>query len=229
MAGSWFTAQKDSVLAAGSANFATRIATGYAALNLSQTDATHFGTLNTAFQTALAACNAPGSKSKSLVAAKNSARENMRIQAAALGRQISPMLTVSNQVKIDLGLAVGTVPAPRPAPGTAEGFTSSVSINGVVTTKWKSRNYGIGGTMYQVYRSINDSQDFVFLGGVGEKKFVDATIPAAATSVTYQVQAVRSTVAGEFAEFRIQLGGAVTGATQAKARDASAAAVKLAA
>ena len=228
MANSWYTAQKDTTLAAGSANFAVRIAADYAALNISQAMATQFGTLNTTYQAALTAIT-PTSRSKGLVIAKDAARDAVVRQAAVIGRLISAQPTVSDQTLANLLLNVRRQRAPRPAPGTPDNFTSSVSINGVLTTTWKCANNGVGGTIYQVYRAINDTKDYVFLGGVGEKKFVDDTIPAAATSVTYQVQAVRSTGVSDFGEFRVQLGGAVGGATQTKARDAAAAAVKIAA
>lgn len=226
MAGSWFTLKKDAEIAAGSANFATRIATAYASLNITQAQATAFGTLNTAFQAALAAIT-PATKSKSLVAAKNSARDAMLVQASFLGRQIALQPSVSDQTKIDLGLAVRGVPVPRPAPGTPYKFESTISINGVVTTKWKCENpKGSAGTMYQVYRRLGEAGAYAYLGGVGEKKFVDAAIPAGTASVTYQVQAVRSTAAGEWAEYKVQLGG---GAGENGVPVTTTAAVKIAA
>ena len=228
MADSWYTSKQDSVLAPAAVNYATRLATGYTALNVPQAMSTQFATLNTAYQASLVAIT-PTSRSKSLLIVRDAARKAMVAQAALVGRLIMGQPTVSDQAKADLGLNVRKTPAPRPAPGTPDNFTSSVSINGVLTTKWKCDNKGVGGTQYMVYRAINDTQDFAFLGGVGDKKFVDDTIPAAATSVTYQVQATRSTGVSDFGEFRVQLAGAVGGATQAKARDASAAAVKLAA
>ena len=135
MAGSWYTLHKDAVLAAASANFATRIATGYATLGITQAMATQFGTLNTAFQTALAAIT-PTSKSKSLVIVKDNARRSMPVQASVLGRLISAQPSISDQTLADLGLNVRATPVHGRTPGTCYKFTSTISINGVVTTKW---------------------------------------------------------------------------------------------
>ena len=57
------------------------------------------------------------------------------------------------------------------------------------------------------------SGEFQFVGGVGEKKFVDQTVPAGSTTITYQLQAVRSTASGEWAQFNVNFGvsdGALT-------------------
>ncbi|HYE18082.1 MAG TPA: hypothetical protein VEA69_06545, partial [Tepidisphaeraceae bacterium] len=56
---------------------------------------------------------------------------------------------------------------------------------------------------------------FVPLGTVGAKSFVDATLPAGAAGVTYEIRAVRSTATGSAAQFPVSIGtragGAVSG------------------
>ena len=60
--------------------------------------------------------------------------------------------------------------------------------------------------MYMVYRKTGPTGDFISLGGTGERKFTDATIPAGTSQVTYSIQAIRSTAAGQFAEFVVNFG-----------------------
>ena len=47
---------------------------------------------------------------------------------------------------------------------------------------------------------------FEYLGGAGEKKWTDSTLPAGATQITYQIQAVRSTAVGPWAQFNVNFG-----------------------
>jgi hypothetical protein len=60
--------------------------------------------------------------------------------------------------------------------------------------------------MYHVHRQINDEPDFTFIGSVGTKRFTDKTLPEGATNITYRVQAVRSTVKGEWANYIVRFG-----------------------
>jgi hypothetical protein len=60
--------------------------------------------------------------------------------------------------------------------------------------------------MYMIYRRLGAAGAFESLGGVGEKKFHDTTIPAGTASVTYKIQAVRSTAVGDWAEFNVNFG-----------------------
>ena len=207
MAGSWYTLKTEAEIAAGAAHFATRVASDYASLGIPQAMATQFATLNAAYQATRAAIT-PATKCRSLVVARDDARRVMLTQASILGRLIGAQPTVSDQTKGDLGLNVRAAPQATASPGTPFRFESTISINGVVTTKWKCENpKGTQGTLYQVYRRIGETGEYAYLGGVGEKKFVDAAIPAGTASVTYQVQAVRSTAAGEWALHTVQLGG----------------------
>ena len=80
-------------------------------------------------------------------------------------------------------------------------------INGAVTLKWKCANpAGTSGTIYQVWRRDTPTGDFNYLGGTGSKSFDDATIPAGSGGVTYQIQAVRSTAVGLWAQFNVNFG-----------------------
>ena len=60
--------------------------------------------------------------------------------------------------------------------------------------------------MYQVSRQI-DRAAFEHLAVVGEKQFLDETIPAGTAEVTYELRAMRSTVKGECARYIVNFGG----------------------
>jgi hypothetical protein len=67
-----------------------------------------------------------------------------------------------------------------------------------------------------LYRSDNGSSgEATYIGGCGSRYFIDSTVPAGTSSVTYQMQAVRSTKAGPWATFNVQF-GVNAGATTAK-------------
>ena len=98
-------------------------------------------------------------------------------------------------------------PSPRPAPGVPTGFAASLGGDGSVTLTWKCANPPrCTGTIYQVYRRVGGEGEFTYIGGAGKKEFVDATLPAGAGQVTYQVQGVRSTAAGPWAQFNVNFG-----------------------
>ena len=48
--------------------------------------------------------------------------------------------------------------------------------------------------------------DATYIGDAGAKRFVDATVPAGTAQVTYQIQAIRSTAAGAWATFVVNIG-----------------------
>ena len=99
------------------------------------------------------------------------------------------------------------IPGPVPAPGACSDFVAELQANGTLLIKFASNNPpGASGTVYQVFRRNTPSGAFTYLGGAGTKEFLDATIPAGSSQVTYQVQAVRSTAAGPWAEFNVNFG-----------------------
>ena len=109
----------------------------------------------------------------------------------------------------------------EPAPGKPTGLVVTLDESGVLNLAWKCPNPpGTMGTVYQIWRRTTPTGAFEYLGGVGEKKFTDATIPAGSSQVSYQVQAVRSTAVGEWAQFDVQFG--VGGGTVASVSETAA-------
>lgn len=112
-------------------------------------------------------------------------------------------------------LPVPATPAPLPPPGTPTDFAAALNPDGSLTLRWKCANpAGSSGTIYQLARSVGDGP-FAAVGGTGTKTFVDNTLPAGAATVTYQVQAVRSTAAGTAAQFLVRFGVSGAGETTA--------------
>jgi hypothetical protein len=104
-------------------------------------------------------------------------------------------------------LPVPAIPAPLPPPGTPTDFAVTLKPDGSLKLRWKCANpAGSSGTMYQVQRKVGGAGGFIALGGTGTRTFEDATVPAGVASVTYQVQAVRSTAAGVPAQFLVNFG-----------------------
>lgn len=95
---------------------------------------------------------------------------------------------------------------PIDAPGTPSRLLPTLQLDGSLLLKWTCPNpRGSVGTVYQVYRRSGNA-GWTYLGCVGEKKYVDQTIPAGATALMYKIQAVRSTRTGKPAEFIINFG-----------------------
>lgn len=109
----------DAEIAAGSANFSTRITATPAAYGLVAAQATAYAAVNAAYQTAYTTAITPATRTKGAVAAKNDAKDALRAMASDLAKIIDGTPTVTDQQKIDLGLAIRKTPTPNPADGSA--------------------------------------------------------------------------------------------------------------
>src|SRR3954452_10875737 len=88
--------------------------------------------------------------------------------------------------------------SPIGVPGMPDRFGFTLDQMGTLRLTWMCKNpRGSVGTIYQIYRQIGYGGEWVFLGTSGKKRFVDATLPKGAESVTYKVCAMRSTKTGE--------------------------------
>jgi len=126
-----FLPSRDSLLLAWSANFSTRITADAVALGLTAAQATAYATLQTNFETAMAAI-APGDRSKSLVATKNAARLALKTSARLLAKIIQGQASVTDAQKIELGLNVRSAPTPIPPPADAPGITILSTVGNTV-------------------------------------------------------------------------------------------------
>jgi hypothetical protein len=197
----------DAEMYTGSAAFSTQIGAQPTSFGLSSIQASSYATLNSAYASAYLAANNPDTRTKGAVAAKNTAKANLRVSASNLASIIDGTPTVTDQQKIDLGISVRATPSPMPDPGTPEALEVTLDGAGGLILKWKCANpTGSQGTMYQIYRRVTASGEFTYLGGSGEKKFTDSTVPAGSSQVTYKIQAVRSTAVGLWAQFNVLFG-----------------------
>ncbi len=81
----------------------------------------------------------------------------------------------------------GTAPDPT-APYELKAELDSV---GNVIVSWKaSQPRGVSGVIYSVQRSI-DNGPFALLDSVGEKQFIDETVPTSATTISYNIKSKR--------------------------------------
>jgi hypothetical protein len=104
-------------------------------------------------------------------------------------------------------LPVPATPGPIPAPGMPEGLKVELKPNGSLLLKWKCENApGSTGVFYYVWRRTGESGEYAFLGASGAREFSDTTVPMGVASVTYQIQAARTTSKGDAAYFLVQFG-----------------------
>lgn len=130
-------------------------------------------------------------------------------------------------------------PGPTPAPGRPYAPEVGLLATGALELTWQCDNpRGIGGTMYEIHRSLAapggggpgggtgggtggtvPGRAFEFLGIAGTRRYEDATLPAGTGSAVYRITAVRSTRRGYPADFIVNLGvPGMAGAAGAGAR-----------
>ncbi|HEV7298375.1 MAG TPA: hypothetical protein VGN72_03350 [Tepidisphaeraceae bacterium] len=193
--------------------YSAQITANPTSLGLTAPIAATLAGLVSSFQTALAASTSGLTRGPSTVFAKNEARRNLEDYVRLTARQIQGMSTVSDQQRKDLKLPVRGEGSPALPPGSPESFKAELGADGSLQLKWKCANRGAGGTMYQVWRRVGATGPVEYCGGVGQKSFVDATLPPGTSTVMYQVQAVRSTAVGPFSQFNVNFaigGGSAT-------------------
>jgi hypothetical protein len=110
---------KQADIAAGSANFAGLIETGFASYGLTTAQQSAFGTLNSALQSAYTAGTDPGTRTKVTIGAKNEAIKAMRRDAILLSKIIYATSTVTDSMLAGLGLLPRGSHTPIPAPTTS--------------------------------------------------------------------------------------------------------------
>ena len=102
-------------------------------------------------------------------------------------------------------------PGSAPAPGMPYHFAATLRQTGEIELTWKCDNpAGTVGTIYQVRRQI-ESDQWTIVGTVGDKSFVDHSLPPGTRSCTYEVTALRSTGKGEASLYTINFGGSALG------------------
>jgi hypothetical protein len=149
---SGFLPNGDAALLAWSLNFSTLITATPTAFGLTAAQATAYAALHATYTTALAAVD-PGVRTKAAVAAKNTARTNLKNSARLLAKLVEGTATVSNAQKITLGLNVRAIPTPTPIPGSApgldvlssSGFTTKLRLHDSTSGSRRGKPPGVNG------------------------------------------------------------------------------------
>jgi hypothetical protein len=171
---------KQANIVVGSANFAALISASPVSFGLSAAQATAFGVVDTALQSAYIAAVTPETRTSVTIQAKDRAIHNMRAQAITLAKLIYGTATVTDSQLVSLGLLPRTVPTPRRVPGAAP-VMEFISCNGRVAT------VGIHG-------APPDSSRGKPFGAIGADvySFVGAEAPTDPTAFHHEGMATRS-------------------------------------
>lgn len=137
----------------------------------------------------------------------NLAIEEMARTGASIVQQIRAKASTSGDGVYSLAsISPPQNGSPIAPPGKPTQFSCALTVIGTLVLKWKCRNpRGAVGTMYHVNRRIGDGP-FQYVGCTGERKFVDATVPAGASALIYQVQGMRSTAVGPIGSHIVNFG-----------------------
>ena len=191
--------------------------TNATAIGLVTTEVTDLDTKTSAARAAYNEQQAARQAAKAATESFKNAANAVTVAGAALLKKIRAKAEQSGDpnVYVLAEIPAPAIPTPRAAPGTPSNLKVELDGNGALILSWKCPNpAGTSGTMYQIYRAVGAGTEFTYLGGSGEKNFTDTTVPAGATRLTYQIQAVRSTAVGMWAEFVVNFGtnagGAIT-------------------
>lgn len=169
---------------------------------------TALGTLTTAARAAFTAQQIAQDAAKNATINLNLAVKAMNTAATDIIKSIkTKAATAGDGVYSLASIPVPAAPSPVGPPGTPSDFAVELNQDGSIVLKWKCVNPSNAyGTIYQVWRRDTAAGQFEYVGGTGEKLFLDNTIPSGSSQVTYQIQAVRSTQSGPWAQFNVNFG-----------------------
>ena len=169
---------------------------------------TALGTLTTAARAAFNAQQVAFDAARDATNNFNLAVAAMNNAAVDIIKQVrAKAATAGNGVYSLASIPVPATPSPIAPPGQPFEFKVILDSSGALQLKWKCNNpAGSTGTIYQVWRRIGGSGEFIYQGGTGTRDFIDATVPAGSAQVTYQIQGVRSTTVGPWAQFNVNFG-----------------------
>jgi hypothetical protein len=156
--------------------------------------------------------------------AQQAARQAAKVATSAYHQAVTAMASAASDIikQVKAKAATGgdsiynlaeipspATPSPVGPPGTPYEFVAQLDQTGVLRLAWTCDNpAGASGTVYQVSRQIGATGAMQIIGAAGDKKFTDPSVPAGTAQVTYRVQALRSTVAGQPGEFTVKFGAA---------------------
>jgi hypothetical protein len=181
--------------------------TNAVAIGTSAAEVTAHDAKVTAAENALAAQVSAAAASKTATMIADNAVDALANAGADIIRQIRAKAEIVGNSVYELAqIPAPAIPSPTPAPGMPYGFVATLLPNGSLELTWKCDNPPRAiGVIYNVWRKNADGT-WNSIGGAGQKKFVDTTVPAGVPSVIYSVQAMRSTGVGVSNEFTVNFG-----------------------
>lgn len=137
-----------------------------------------------ATQARLASKNATSQQNDSIRAARDEAAEMIQV--------IKGFIESSGNINLwnTAGLSPNAQPGTVPPPNAPENIVATLDVTGNLTLSWKA-SQPAPGTVYRIHRAFNGSTNYTFLDAVGEKNFIDSTIPLGTQQVSYQINARR--------------------------------------
>jgi hypothetical protein len=204
-------------------NHITPFTSNATAIGLTSAECTDLQTKTEAARTAYNDQQAALQAAKNATATFYNMVDVMNTAGSALIKKIRAQAETTGDPNVYTLAEIPAPPTPTPVGPLGQATDFKVALDtatGTLNTSWKCSNpRGASGVVYQVWRRLGSDGEFDYLGGVGEKKYTDDTVPAGTAQVQYQIQAVRSTSVGPFALFIVNFGSGsatVTEGTPAK-------------
>lgn len=181
-----------------------------AQIGIAPATATNYKGAYLAFAAAVSAANKARAESKRATDAQNEALDAFRSLNGDVVRQIRSFAQLQanpNSVYTLAQIDPVAPPSPVGPPGACTDFKVFLNSDGSVRLTWKCKNpANAQGTGYAVRRRNGVTGGFLFVGTSGKKEFIDKTIPAGTSVVTYEVQGQRSGINGPVTQFTVQFG-----------------------
>jgi hypothetical protein len=191
-------------------NHVTPWTTNATAIGITTTEVTDLQTKTQAARDAYDAQQAALQSAKVATETFYNAVNTMNDAGAALMKQIRAKAQATGNLNVYVLAEIPAPPVPTPVGplGQTRDFKVKLdNVTGALDMTWKCSNpRGASGVVYQIWRKLGTDGEFEYLGGVGDKKYTDSTIPAGTATVSYQIQAVRSTSVGPFGLFIVNFG-----------------------
>ncbi len=154
----------------------------------------------TAAQQAFAAAQAARNAARTATEAMHNAIKTLHDSPGLGSDMIDAIRNRASSTDNQSLFTLAEIPAPRsdtapPPPSTPTDIRTSLRQTGEVELRWKSSApRDTQGTVYQIERAADGNASdgpFEFVGIAGERKFIDATLPAGPELVTYRITAIR--------------------------------------
>lgn len=184
--------------------------TNAAAIGLNAGTVTSMKALTAAARDKFAAADKARIASEAATLEMRNAVAAMRVTGSAAITTIKAFAATTNNPNV-YALSQVSPPSPPttlPAPSAPDSITAELLANGGLKLKWKVIGGQPGqGTVYRIGRQLNGTGPFINIDTVGEKNFIDSTIPYGTDAVTYRISARRGGLnSANFTTLNLQFG-----------------------